>query len=80
MTRPRITCSLRQAFALADSHAAWLRPRWSGRPEVWQELLAAAACGEELALERARLHGLTLLAAESRVGMSERVPRFVSPG
>ncbi|GAC1451280.1 MAG: hypothetical protein PVSMB6_00340 [Steroidobacteraceae bacterium] len=73
-------CSLRQAFALADSHAAWLRPRWSGRPEVWQELLAAAASGEELALERARLHGLTLLAAESRVAVPERAPRFAAPG
>jgi hypothetical protein len=72
-------CSLRQAFALADSHAAWLRPRWSTRPEVWQELLAAAASGEELALERARLHGLTLLAAESRVAVPERAHRFVNP-
>jgi hypothetical protein len=71
-------CSLRQAFALADSHAAWLRPRWSTRPEVWQELLAAAASGEELALERARLHGLTLLAAESRVAVPERAHRFVN--
>jgi hypothetical protein len=69
-------CSLRQAFALADSHAAWLRPRWSARPEVWQELLAAAASGEELALERARLHGLTLLAAESRLAVPERGHRF----
>lgn len=72
-------CSLRQAFALADSHAAWLRPRWSTRPEVWQELLAAAACGEEAALERARLHGLTLLAAESRVAVAERTQRFAHP-
>jgi hypothetical protein len=72
-------CSLRQAFALADSHAAWLRPRWSTRPEVWQELLVAAASGEELALERARLHGLTLLAAESRVAVPERAHRFASP-
>ena len=70
--------SLRQAFALADSHAAWLRPRWSTRPEVWQELLAAAASGEELALERARLHGLTLLAAESRLAVPERAHRFVN--
>ncbi|HEY8051981.1 MAG: hypothetical protein ACHQD6_00370 [Steroidobacterales bacterium] len=72
--------SLRQAFTLAESHAAWLRPRWSARPEVWQELLAAAASGEELALERARLHGLTLLAAESRVAAPERAQRFTGHG
>jgi len=72
-------CSLRQAFTLADRHVAWLRPRWSARPEVWQELLAAAASGEELALERARLHGLTLLAAESRVAVPERTQRFAHP-
>jgi hypothetical protein len=72
-------CSLRQAFTLGESHAAWLRPRWSARPEVWQELLVAAASGEEVALERARLHGLTLLAAESRVTAPERPHRFASP-
>jgi hypothetical protein len=64
--------SLRQAFALAEDHAVWLRPRWSARPEVWQELLVAAACGEELALQRARLHGLTMLAAEARVAAPAR--------
>jgi hypothetical protein len=72
-------CSLRQAFALGESHAAWLRPRWSARPQVWQELLVAAASGEELALERARLHGLTLLAAESRLPAPDRPPRLASP-
>jgi hypothetical protein len=72
-------CSLRQAFALGESHAAWLRPRWSARPEVWQELLVAAASGEEVALERARLHGLTLLAAESRLTAPERPHRLASP-
>jgi hypothetical protein len=72
-------CSLRQTFALADSHVAWLRPRWSARPEVWQELLAAAASGEELALERARLHGLTLLAAEARLAVPERAQRSAQP-
>ena len=72
-------CSLRQAFALGESHAAWLRPRWSTRPEVWQELLVAAASGEDTALERARLHGLTLLAAESRVTASQHTQRLADP-
>jgi hypothetical protein len=34
--------------------------------QVWRELLLAAASGEALVLERARLHGLTLLAADAR--------------
>jgi hypothetical protein len=72
-------CSLRQAFALGESHAGWLRPRWSARPQVWQELLLAAASGEGTALERARLHGLTLLAAESRVTASQHTHRLASP-
>ena len=69
-------CSLRQTYALAERHPEWLRPRWSDRPEVWQELLAAAAAGEGAALERARLHGLTLLAAEVRLGPADRRVRF----
>ncbi len=73
-------CSLRQAFALGERHAGWLRPRWSARPEVWQELLVAAAAGEDTALERARLHGLTLLAAESRATASQHTQRLAVPG
>ena len=69
-------CSLRQMYALAERHPEWLRPRWSDRPEVWQELLAAAASGEDGALERARLHGLTLLAAEVRLAPQETPVRF----
>jgi hypothetical protein len=34
---------------------------------VWRELLRAAVSGEVAALERARLWGLTLLAAEVRL-------------
>jgi hypothetical protein len=69
-------CSLRQIYALAGRHPEWLRPRWLSRPEVWQELLCAAASGEGAALERARLHGLTLLAAEVRLAPPERSVRF----
>jgi hypothetical protein len=68
-------CSLRQMYALAERHPEWLRPRWSDRPEIWRELLAAAATGEGSALERARLHGLTLLAAEVRHAPQERPVR-----
>jgi hypothetical protein len=69
-------CSLRQMYALAERHPEWLRPRWSDRPEIWRELLAAAATGEGGALEQARLHGLTLLAADVRLAPHERPVRF----
>jgi hypothetical protein len=59
--------TLRQMQALAESHPEWLRPRWPARVQVWRELLLAASCGESPALERARLRGLTLLAAEARL-------------
>jgi hypothetical protein len=59
-------CTLRQIHALAEGHPEWLKPRWPARPQVWRELLAAAAAGDARALEQAHMHGLTLLAAESR--------------
>ncbi len=59
--------TLRQMQALAESHPEWLRPRWPARVQVWRELLLAASSGEAAALERARLRGLTLLAAEARL-------------
>jgi hypothetical protein len=58
--------TLRQIHALAECHPHWLRPRWPSHREWWRALLAAAASGEPRALERARLQGLTLLAAETR--------------
>jgi len=36
--------------------------------QAWRELLLAAACGETPGLERAKLRGLMLLAAEARLG------------
>jgi hypothetical protein len=57
--------TLRQIQLLAGGHLDWLRPRWPARVEVWRDLLIAAASGEGPALERARLRGLTLLAAEA---------------
>jgi hypothetical protein len=58
--------SLRQVCDLAEAHPEWLKPRWQGQPEVWRDLLRAAADGEPRALQRARLRGQTLLAAEAR--------------
>jgi len=57
-------CTLRQIHTLAERRTDWLRPHWPARVQVWRELLLAAAAGEGPALERARLRGLTLLAAE----------------
>ena len=64
--------SLRQIHSLAQTHPHWLRPRWPARVQVWRELLLAAASGEAPVLERARLHGLTLLAADARASLPER--------
>ena len=59
--------TLGQIQALAQSHPGWLRPRWPSRVQLWRELLLAAASGEVPALERARLRGFTMLAAEARL-------------
>jgi hypothetical protein len=59
-------CSMRQVSELAEQHSDWLRPRWAGRPKVWRELLLAAISGDGQALERARMHGVQLLATELR--------------
>src|SRR5579872_3333102 len=59
-------CTLRQLTELGERHASWLRPRWTGRPRVWRELLSAAIANDARALERARLHGVQLLATELR--------------
>lgn len=59
-------CTLRQIAVLAEQHPEWLQPRWSQRVGVWRELLSAAIRGDEPALERARMRGLQMLAAESR--------------
>jgi len=59
-------CSLRQMSELAVRHAGWLRPRWALRVSMWRELLVAAISGSPTGLERARMHGVQLLAAEQR--------------
>lgn len=57
--------TLPQIHELAAHHAQWIRPRWSTSFRFWRDLLCAAVSGEHVAFERARLHGLHLLAAES---------------
>jgi len=77
--------TLSQVHALAGRHPEWLRPRWPSRPELWRELLRAAGAGEARALERARLYGLTLLAAEARAAAAAppavpAAPLRIAPG
>jgi len=71
--------SLSRIHGLAERHPEWLRPRWPGHPELWRELLLAAASGEARTLARARLHGLTMLAAEARRAAGV-APAAVVPG
>jgi hypothetical protein len=58
--------TLRQVIHLAESEQGLLRPRWAERVPVWRDLLIAARSGEATALERVRIRGLQLLAAEAR--------------
>jgi len=53
---------------LAEAHGQWLRPRWENRPRIWADLLRAAGEGGSGAIERLRVRGLQLLAAEVRQG------------
>jgi hypothetical protein len=59
-------CTLPQIHELAERHPEWMRPRWAGKVKVWRQMLLAAASGEVVALENARMHGLQLLAGEVR--------------
>jgi hypothetical protein len=68
-------CTLSQIHELAARHPDWLRPRWPGRVKVWRQLLLAAASGEVVALESARMHGLQLLAAECRAASIQALKR-----
>jgi hypothetical protein len=72
--------TLRQINALAEGHPEWLRPRWPARVQVWRELLLAAAAGEPTRLERARLRGLPLLAAEARLASTACTAGSVTSG
>ena len=71
------SCTMRQITELADQHAGWLRPRWVTRIGFWRDLLEAAIANDGLALERARLQGVQLLAAELRA--LERMPSCERP-
>ena len=58
------SCTVSQINDIAGRHPEWIRPRWSNMVNFWCELLVAAASGEAITLEAARMHGVQLLAAE----------------
>jgi hypothetical protein len=58
-------CTLRGLERLAQARTLELSLRWADRPLVWKHALTAALSGDEVALERARLRGIQLLAADA---------------
>jgi hypothetical protein len=54
---------LRDMEALAEQCPSWIRPRWEDRPEIWRQLLTAAAPLRPALLRQMHLRGLQLLAA-----------------
>jgi hypothetical protein len=58
-------CTVTQVHELAERYSGWLRPRWLKRVRLWRQMLVAAADGDAVNLERARMQGLQMLAAEA---------------
>jgi hypothetical protein len=58
-------CTVAQVHELAERYSGWLRPRWPQREGLWRQMLMAAARGDAVALERSRMQGLQMLAAEA---------------
>lgn len=71
--------TLGQVRALALTHPQWLKPRWAHSPDAWRDLLRAAAAADAVALERARLRGQCLLAAEARQSAAAGRPGRLPP-
>ncbi len=65
------SCTLPTMHELAERHPEWMRPRWWNRVRFWRELLRSAASGEAEAMEGARMHGVQLLAADTRAGPTQ---------
>ena len=58
-------CSVAQVHELAERYSGWMRPRWLNRVRLWRQMLVAAAEDDVATLERARMQGLQMLAAEA---------------
>jgi hypothetical protein len=61
-------CTLSRLTQLAETRTQWLRPRWESRPRVWRNLLRTAGAADSAAVERLRVRGLQLLAADAPPG------------
>jgi hypothetical protein len=59
------SCTVAQVHELAERCPGWLRPRWLKRVQLWRQILLAAAAGDAVTLERSRMQGLQMLAAEA---------------
>ena len=58
-------CTVAQVHELAERGSGWLRPRWLKRIRLWRQMLVAAAEDDVVALERSRMQGLQMVAAET---------------
>ncbi|HEY1889850.1 MAG TPA: hypothetical protein VGG63_05555 [Steroidobacteraceae bacterium] len=58
-------CSVTQVHELAERGCGWLRPRWHKQVPLWRRMLLAAAEDDAGTLQRARMHGMQMLAAEA---------------
>jgi hypothetical protein len=58
-------CSLAGLEAVAEGAGDSLKPRWSGQPAIWRELLEAASAGADKRLHELLLGGIQRLAAET---------------
>ncbi|MDE2050468.1 MAG: hypothetical protein KGJ72_05565 [Gammaproteobacteria bacterium] len=58
-------CKVSQVHELAEHGSGWLRPRWLKRIRLWRQMLTAAAEDDAAMLERSRMQGLQMLAAEA---------------
>lgn len=68
-------CTVSQVHELAERGSGWLRPRWLKRVRLWRQMLVAAAEDDVVALERARMQGLQILAAEVWEAANRSLPR-----
>ncbi|MGH8298655.1 MAG: hypothetical protein ACRES6_05155 [Steroidobacteraceae bacterium] len=58
-------CTVAQVHELAERCSGWLRPRWLQRVRLWRQMLEAVAEDDAVTLERSRMQGLQMLAAEA---------------
>jgi hypothetical protein len=71
-------CTVTQVHELAERCSGWLRPRWLKRPRLWLQMLVAAGDDDTPTLERSRMQGLQMMAAEARDAAHHI--RIASPG